>query len=91
MDVERLLRWLKKNWDEIGGDPVIPTLFDVVIAENLACGQSGREPFIPLINPITDEEEIFAAADFACVSGEKEWPDRQSWPEDWPRPWESAK
>ena len=87
-DWERLKRFVRDQWEEIGGDEAVATLLDVALSERRA--RESRRGAIRLVNGMTGEEEEFMGVDFRYVSGKDEMPRwmRREWPEGWVRPWE---
>ena len=89
-DWERLKRFVRDQWEEIGGDEAVATLLDVALSERRARGT--REGLLRLVNGVTGEEEEFMGVDFRYVAGKDEMPRwmQRDWPEGWVRPWEDA-
>lgn len=87
-DWERLKRFVRDQWDELGGDEVVATLLDVALSERRARGTTRGA--LRLVNGVTGEKEEFMGVEFRYVAGKDEMPRwiQREWPEGWARPWE---
>jgi hypothetical protein len=87
-DLERMKRWLRREWEALGGDEAMATLMDVALSEGRA--RASYRGAMSLVNGETGEVEEWAGVNFKFVSGEYEnrWGGPRV-PEGWPRPWES--
>jgi hypothetical protein len=86
-NLQKLTDWILDHWDQIGGDPVIPTLLDVALSESDA---RASDVLLHLVNPVTGQEETWMPCKFRYAAGLEPFPSWKSWPGDWPRPWETA-
>ena len=86
-DRDRLVRWVRDHWQELGDAPGVAFLLSVAVSEMVAHGKY-QEP-IDLLNFETGQAERWASVSWnTFVSGK---PDRyQGWPTDWPTPWVKA-
>jgi len=87
-DWDRLKQFLRREWENLGGDEVVATLLDVVLSERKA--RDGRQVPIHLVNGVTGKSEDFVPVDLGYVLGKVSfdgWRQRE-WPEGWPLPWE---
>lgn len=85
-DFDKLKRFVKREWDELGGDAAVATLIDVALHEARAV--RGRST-LKLLNAVTGEVEEFAAVRFETVlngtdPAEERW---SFWPKGFPAPW----
>jgi len=81
---EQLKRWVKREWEELGGDEVVATLLDVAMNERRATRRRG---VFRLLNGMTGEVEEFAAVSFGKVAGGEDLSSWEAWPEGWGKPW----
>jgi ParB-like chromosome segregation protein Spo0J len=86
---DKLASFVKREWDELGGDSAVATLIDVALHEVKA---TNARSTLKLLNAVTGKMETFAAATFETV---REGKDPQegyysSWPKGWPAPWVST-
>lgn len=89
-DMDRLERWILREWEELGGSEVVATLLDVAMSEAQVRGSWTRAGILRLVNGATGEVEEWAGIDFRYVTGvltTQYWSD---WPEGWARPWENT-
>lgn len=84
-EYDKLKRWIKSHWGELGGDGGIATLLDAAMFES----RTGRRQPFKLLDPTTNEVTRFAAVDWKAVSGDGYF-STYSYPSDWPRPWEET-
>lgn len=85
-DVERMERWVREHWDELGDEGVAALL--TVLASEVRAGNWMGMPFT-LVNPGTGAEERWAGVSWRSWSQGKDlesW-GRGGWPEGWPKPW----
>jgi len=86
-DMDRLQRWILREWDALGGSEAVATLLDVALSEARVRG-SYRDGVIRLVNGVTGEVEEWAGVDFRYVTGEYDRQYGRNWPEGWGQPWE---
>ena len=82
---EPLKRWVKREWEELGGDEVVATLLDVALSEVRAMKR--RSDVLKLLNGVTGEVEEFAAVEFGKVARGEDLSSWSRWPEGWGKPW----
>ena len=88
-DVDRLKRWILREWEALGGSEVMATLLDVALSEARVRG--AYRGLLSLVNGMTGEVEEWAGVDFRYVTGEFGARYRgRDWPEGWGRPWEGT-
>lgn len=85
-DFDKLKRFIKANWDALGGDGGVATLLDVALVESRA-RTAHKQPY-QLMDPTTNEVARFASVDFGVVLRKNNW--MWGYPDDWPRPWEAV-
>jgi ParB-like chromosome segregation protein Spo0J len=85
-DWEMLKRWVKREWEELGGDEVVATLLDVALSEVREMKRS-RGDVVRLLNGVTGEVEEFGSVDFAKVASGEDVRRWERWPEGWGKPW----
>lgn len=82
--LDRLTRYVREHWDELGGDTCIARLISVAITE--AESRLGHGKTCDLMNPATGDLETWAVVDWeAFVQGKP--PRASNYPPDWPQPW----
>ena len=84
-DWEVMKRWVKREWEELGGDEVVATLLDVALSE--ARGMRRGADIIRLLNGVTGEVEEFSSVEFAKVASGEDLSSWSRWPEGWGKPW----
>jgi len=84
---DKLRRYIRRSWDVLGGDPVIATLIDAIMSEQIARDTSHNT--INLLDPTTREIEKWAVASFDVLQSESHSWVRNRWPSDFPKPWET--
>jgi hypothetical protein len=84
-DWEVLKRWVKREWEELGGDEVVATLLDVALSEVRAMKKGGGTA--GLLNGVTGEVEEFAGVEFGKVASGEDLSSWERWPEGWGKPW----
>jgi ParB-like chromosome segregation protein Spo0J len=83
-DVDRVVTYVRQNWDGLGGDGAVATLVSVALSE--AKARYGNASVLKLLNPTTGHEESWRHLGWAqFVNGVL--PMWSSWPKDWPTPW----
>jgi ParB-like chromosome segregation protein Spo0J len=84
-DLERLVKWVKNNWDALGGDGAIATLLDVTVGDAEAVRQAKGDKALSWFNPVAHGWQEFVGTDFDTVRrGERK---TYGWPKGWPQPW----
>lgn len=85
-DWEQLKRWVKREWEELGGDEVVATLLDVALSETRAV-RRGQGDVVRLMNAMTGEVEEFVGVEFGKVASGEDVSSWSRWPEGWGKPW----
>lgn len=85
-DWDKLKSFVKREWDDLGGDAGAATLIDVALHEARAL--RGRST-LKLLNAVTGKAEEFAAVELETVlAGADPAKDRWgNWSKGWPAPW----
>lgn len=84
-DVDRMVRYVRENWEALGGDKAVARLVSVALSESRATLASSG--MVKLMNPTTGHEEAWRGITwkmFVAGADVGRWSD---WPDDWPRPW----
>jgi len=85
-DWEQLKRWVKREWEELGGDEVVARLLNVALSEGREVKRS-RGDVVRLVNGVTGEVEEFGSVGFAKVASGEDLSSWKRWPEGWGKPW----
>jgi len=77
-----MLRYVRDNWDDLGGDEIVARLISIALTEATAAGSYSNQ--FDLMSPLTGRAETWASVSWQNI---REGQAAYGFPKDWPTPW----
>jgi len=81
-NLDAMLRYMRDNWDELGGDEIVARLISIALTEATAAGSYSNQ--FDLMSPLTGRPETWSSVAWQSI---RDGQAAYGFPKDWPTPW----